>query len=543
MVMPGRRTGPGPTAVATAFAWLAPLIAGVIALELGRRALMPGVGFWDTAELQTVGPVLGTAHPTGIPAYVILGWIANVALAPFGEPAFRMNLLSAICVAVGVAISVVLVRRLTGSAIIGLAAGIGLAATPIVWDIATAADAHALHLVLVAALLLALVAWEQARRRRDPSRADRWLVAAAAIYGVSLANHQLTLLLAPAIAVYVIVVEPGLRRRLRFVGGCAAVMLGTAALLYLELPLRAGPFRAPLVYGSPDTLDGFLYIVLAEQFRGSFANPLADLPGTVGEVLSLATAQFGALTVIVPIAFLVTALRRPPYALLSGVAFGVTVLFAAVYTNADIGRYYLGPILVAWTWLAVFAAAVVEAFVVLLGTPAVDGGEVADPAMAARGAGQRASIVGVVGAIVAAGLLLVPTAFDLDRRAAEVDRGGEVAAAAWTDAMLAGLEPDAVVVSWWSYSTPLWYAQIVEGRRPDIWIVDDRTRLDEDLGDAFDVIDDNLGVRPVYAIRFHQTEIDVLKTAYIVEPLPAPAHNVLHVVGRREIGGEETARP
>ena len=54
------------------------------------------------------------------------------------------------------------------------------------------------------------------------------------------------------------------------------------------------------------------------------------------------------------------------------------------------------------------------------------------------------------------------------------------------------MEPNAVIVSWWSYSTPLWYAQRVEGRRPDITIVDDRTRLDENLGELTDVIDSNL---------------------------------------------------
>jgi hypothetical protein len=36
---------------------------------------------------------------------------------------------------------------------------------------------------------------------------------------------------------------------------------------------------------------------------------------------------------------------------------------------------------------------------------------------------------------------------------------------------------------------PLWYAQLVEGRRPDIAIIDDWTRLDEQLGDLTDVID------------------------------------------------------
>ena len=42
------------------------------------------------------------------------------------------------------------------------------------------------------------------------------------------------------------------------------------------------------------------------------------------------------------------------------------------------------------------------------------------------------------------------------------------------------------IVSWWSYSTPLWYAQRVEGERPDVAIIDDRTRLDENLGGLTD---------------------------------------------------------
>ena len=72
------------------------------------------------------------------------------------------------------------------------------------------------------------------------------------------------------------------------------------------------------------------------------------------------------------------------------------------------------------------------------------------------------------------------------------------------------MEPGAVIVSWWSYSTPLWYAQRVEGRRPDLVIVDDRTRLDEGLGDITDVIDAHLGTSPVYVIRDDATEVAML---------------------------------
>ena len=81
------------------------------------------------------------------------------------------------------------------------------------------------------------------------------------------------------------------------------------------------------------------------------------------------------------------------------------------------------------------------------------------------------------------------------------------------------MDRNAVVVSWWSYSTPLWYAQVIEGRRPDISIIDDRTRLDENLGDIYDVIDRNLPTRPVYVIRVEPSEIAGIAERYEIQPL------------------------
>ena len=96
-----------------------PIAVGLIAFALVARGLQPGLAFWDTAELQVVAPLMGTAHPTGFPTYVLLGWLASVLLQPFGEPAFRMNLFSAICVAVAAGVTVDIVRVLTHSRWIG----------------------------------------------------------------------------------------------------------------------------------------------------------------------------------------------------------------------------------------------------------------------------------------------------------------------------------------------------------------------------------------------------------------------------------------
>jgi len=87
-----------------------------------------------------------------------------------------------------------------------------------------------------------------------------------------------------------------------------------------------------------------------------------------------------------------------------------------------------------------------------------------------------------------------------------------------------------MIVSWWSYSTPLWYAQLIEDRRPDIFVADDRTRLDQNLGDLTTVIDANLGVRPVYVTRVDQNELVQLFDRYNLTPLASPvAGNVFKV--------------
>jgi hypothetical protein len=297
-----------------------------------------------------------------------------------------------------------------------------------------------------------------------------------------------------------------------------AVLALTVVLVYLELPLRAGPFRAPLVYGTPDTWEGFKYIVLAEQFRDSLTDPFGELPRKFGDLVTRTVTQFGILAPLIPIGFVVTAVRRPRYALLTGTAAAITCFFAASYINADISRYYLGPELMAWTWLAILAAALVD----LLARVAGD----FDPATART----RAATISVIVAVA----LVVPTLLEVPARHAAVDSSHQVDAANWTAHALDVMEPNAAIVSWWSYSTPLWYAQRVEGKRPDIEIIDDRTRLDENLGGLTDVIDANLGKRPVYVIRTDPNEVRQLAGLYDLEYIDGrDARTLTRVIGRK----------
>ncbi len=514
------------------------LLAAVLAFYLAWRTLLPGLFLWDTGELQTIGPLLGTGHPSGFPAWVILGWVASVVLQPFGDPAYRMNLLSAILGGVAAGMTVVLVIRLTDRRWVALGAGLILATTPIAWQIANAADVHALHLALVAILLGLLVDWERRRAAtaRDglDHRADRSLVAAALVFGVALANHNLTLLLIPGISLFVLAVEPDIFGRRRFFFGCIGVALLASALLYLELPLRAGPFRAPLVYGHPDTLPGFLYVVLGVQFAGQISGPLAGVGTKVTDLVSTAIAQFGVLAWLMPLGLLVTIKTRPRYALLTVPSFAITCWFAESYTNAEIWRYLLGPALIAITWLAILVAEVVASLERAADRAAVGSYLWSLGAAIVDGARERASIIIEV---VIVAILLVPNTLSIPATTAVVDRSADRTAQLWLAGVLPKLDPHGIVISWWSYSTPLWYAQDIEGKIPGVWIVDDRTRLDEGLGSVSDVIDKNLGTRPVYLVRM-PADLAALEARYSLNLVDStePDQPVYVVAGR--LGGQ-----
>jgi len=581
------RSGPDRALLA---AWVAAVAVGLIALGLSIWRLMPGLGFWDTAEFQTVLPVMGTAHPTGYPSYVLIGWLASVLLQPLGEAALRTNVLSAILVAVGAAFTVDLARRLSGSVALGIAAGLGIAVTPIVWAVGTHADPHALHFALVAIILWLLVRWEHARlgNPMDPAawelaeadssageadeaeaagatgadddpgagddpaaaavsgrRADRLLLAAAVVVGISVGNHSLTLLLGPPIVLYVLAVEPGILRRRRFILANIVAFAIPTVLIRFEMVLRGGWFRAPFVYADPSTFTGFWYVTLGAQFHGWLTDPFSNGPKRLADLVTIAVGQFGPLALVLLVAFVVTAVRQPRYALLSGTTMALTCFFNSVYPDGAIDRYYIGPALIGWTWLAILAATVVDAIVPHeLTGPGAGSARRAAGADGAATSARSWSLAGLLRPIGLAALaiaLLVPSALAFPGRAAVVDQTGNRAAQTWTAAVLGNVEPDAVIVSWWSYSTPLWYATIVDGQRPDICVIDDRNRLDYVLGDLDQVIDRYIATRPVYLVRNGTSELGALEGRYTLTPLPsAGLGTVLQVRATAEHGAPVT---
>jgi hypothetical protein len=538
-----------------AAAALAPLIGAVATLVLVIPTIAPGVisqAAGDSAEFQTVAWVLGTAHPTGYPSYVILGFIAS-HLFPFGDPAYRMNLLQAFLGAAAIAGAVALVQVMTRMRWVALATGLLLLimptfstvavpfpasgmvqSTPVFWRLSTYADPHMFHLALVAAIFLALVVWERRRTSEDPEqnrRADRWLVAAACLYGVALANHSLTMMLAPGIGLFVLAVAPRIVLQWKLILTSAAVLAITAILFWLELPIRAA-MHAPLVYAHPDTWNGFMYVVTGQQFGGIPPTIGDDLENKFSLVMNLLSSWLGPLGYVAVFGLATSIIKRPRYFLLSVLGAAMTAGFAAAYANSDLERYFLVPAFVAFTFVGLGIADAIS-----LGVWVADGvrtrfarHEASDgrPAAGNLAAGslaadetyfdslrwQAATAVMVeafvVVAILASSVTLVPTRQSVPAaNPGGVSMSDQIYRDAWMRAVLAtpeqgGLPANSVIVSNWYDSTTLWYGQKVEGLRPDVYIVDDTMRVPagDNLGQVWDVIDSYLGQRPVFLLRF-----------------------------------------
>jgi hypothetical protein len=537
----------------------APVVAAAATLWFVIPTLAPGVANWDTAEFQTVLPTMGVAHPTGYPAYVILGWLASCILQPFGDPAFRVNLLQAMLAAGAVACAVAIVQVLTGMRWIALAAGLLLAWTQLFWRLSTHADPHMFHVALVGLMFLLLVVWERRRTSDDPAvsgASNRWLIAAALVYGVAVANHSLALLLPPAIGLFILAVWPRILLDLRLVVTLIAVLAGTIVFFWLELPIRAA-MNAPLVYGHPDTWSGFWYVVMGQQFGGSLNAPWDDLGRKAGDAVALFAGWLGPLGYLACVGIGTSLVRRPRYLLLSGLAAVTTCWFAASYANADIERYYLVPLLVVFTWVGLGIADAVSLGVWLAGLvgarfatrPAA--GATADAGATAVEAGPawQSAVLLAVEAVVAVALILGNGGIVSERQhvADSVHPGGVSQAdqtwdQKWVESMLApadqgGLPADSVIVGWWSDSTKLWYGQKVLGLRPDIHIVDDsmRVKAGDNLGDVWDVIDSYLGRRPVFVDRLSGgcDGTDVLGTMYTMSTYQLPnGVTILQVLDR-----------
>jgi len=313
--------------------------------HLGLLPDLPGSG--DSAKLQLVGERLGTPHATGYPTWVLLCHALD-RLLPVGSPAYRGNLLSALCSVLGTLLFAVTLRREGVGRGVALVAALGLGLTPTLWSQSIMAEVYSLNYLFAAAVLYALLRW---RRERRPI----WLETALALYGLSFTNHLTTVCLAPGIAVFVLWVDPKALRRPRLWGALAAAAL-CSLLLYGYVVACTYWLRVP--YLEMQAVD--LRELLDNLAGGPHRTHLFQLGwgALLGErlpqIAGLAGRELSFLWVL-PVAGIWSRRRQGrwgPLEALLGLIFLTTLAFLAVYTVPDLYVYAIPAYLAAGFYLA-----------------------------------------------------------------------------------------------------------------------------------------------------------------------------------------------
>jgi hypothetical protein len=484
-----------------------PLLIGGLATALYVRLANPAVGGGNSGEFQVMAYLLGIAHPPSYPLYLLLAKGASLLPLP-GDVAWRINVLTAVLGGVAVALSGWLALAVYpgsstpggprrgadrgATALAAAVAAVAVAAMPRLWTLAVEAEVFTLHLALVLALWYALVRWQDdAADGATAGRAGRWLLLAALLGGLGLANHRTSLFFVAGGALTVLAVCLVRRRwpSWRLLAGCA-VLFGFGLSPYLYV-LRG--LVAPVAYFAPTDVHrlsrGEVWYVLQGNASGETGGGaivlglLRDPPQLVDRTRWLSqhvTAQFGlagALLAVLGLGGLaLIARRRPAWALGALLAAGGAALFGMAYGKYPDADRYLLPLHV----------------LLALGLGALAGrlAAGADRVWAGR-AGRRRPLRAAAGAlagfVLAAnfalplGVLVGSTSFT---------RGGYVY---HTLHNLDGLAPNAVACSWWASAWGWWYAQYVDGHRADVSLV---PKGPDEC--ARDVVPQEFGRRPVY---------------------------------------------
>jgi 4-amino-4-deoxy-L-arabinose transferase-like glycosyltransferase len=171
-------------------------LAFLVPLALYVASVSPWVAFWDTGEMQTVPYILGIAHPTGFPAFVLAGWAFTHTFA-FGTVAWRMGLLCSLAMAGAALLVYSLAETLDAEPPVALGAALLFAVGSVAWTRGTRAEVHAFVALFGAMALVSAARWCRTGDRR-------WLLWLGVAVGLGLATHLVVGLLLPGIAVLVL---------------------------------------------------------------------------------------------------------------------------------------------------------------------------------------------------------------------------------------------------------------------------------------------------------------------------------------------------
>ncbi|MDE2975587.1 MAG: DUF2723 domain-containing protein [Gemmatimonadota bacterium] len=223
--------------------------AGAAAAAVGLLyvvTLAPTTAFWDTSEYIATAHILGIPHPPGNPLFVVMARTWDIILGIFGlSTAVKINLFSALMGALSHGLWFLVVHHILRHfsddgrfRLAGACAAVLVSATAFtVWNQSNVNE----KVYTVSLFTIALLSWLAFRwqERLGRSGDDNLLILMVFVLALSVGNHLMAFLAAPALLLFVVFVHPRCLLNYRlYAFGVPAVVLGLS--IHLFLPIRSG---------------------------------------------------------------------------------------------------------------------------------------------------------------------------------------------------------------------------------------------------------------------------------------------------------------
>jgi transmembrane protein TMEM260 (protein O-mannosyltransferase) len=503
----------------------------VAAFLIYLRTLAPGLLSGDSGEFQFAAWGWTLAHPTGYPLYLLIGGIWQ-HLIPLGDPAYRLNLLSAVFSALAVGVCYRIFVDIAGHRGAALIAAMTFAVAPTFWSQATETEVYALNTLFIAVLIRLALKWQA---RRDFRYSAAW----ALTFGLSLAHHRSILLLIPAFAAFF--AEAVFERAGRYTSWrerlgahwlrrdiAYAALVALPLFLYAYVPLRASvtPYTrllvspAQMIVTFDNTPAGWISHIAGRSFEFELGFDAASITSLEALPRRLLT-EFNPLGTVLGLAGLISLFYRRRLELVALTVFGFAaiVLFDVSYHIGDIADFYTPAYLFFAIWIASALGTILQ--------------------YVSHHTHLRTGLLPTIVLLIAAAGLPVE---NFSASFVEQDRSLHTE---WRDRWEAILGSDlprnAILISNdRDEMTPMWYLQLVKGLRTDTLGLFPQISPDAAYSNVMRVVDSVIDSgRPVFliksipgvALRYRLESAPAGLVRVADAPLTAPSSNSRAVVG------------
>lgn len=427
---------------------LATVAVGIAALTLYTITLAPDVLAHDSGEWQAAAATLGISHSPGSPTYLLLGYLFT--LVPLGTVAARVNYVSAVMGATGVAALFLFMRMLFSRWLPALVSAASLAFAGLWWSHASIAAPYNVVPTLIVVMLIILMQWQK-------SSSNRVIWAGMLVSGLGATYHPTFIYFLPVFFTGIVILGPWkklLKPRVAMIT-VICLLAGLAPLIYLPVRSSAGP---PVHYAKIDSPGAFFDYIAASDARdtghGKLAVPEA---GEIkdqflrvvrdGYYSSYAFLVFGpAVLLFYPAAWSV---MRPQRRFLLFMLFALSAHLAVILAlSSTYAQYYLPMVLYFSVWSG-FSIYLYMSVVVIL----------------------TSSRLRAVPVVVLAAIYLAFLGLGAYKVWPFVNHADDLSMRKYIDTVFSAADEGAVVLANWETYTGLLYGIEVDGERRDLQLI------------------------------------------------------------------------